>query len=125
MPWFGNQTLADQFALAVYNLTPTNGGLAGSNVRGPLFAHSINFYNEPEGSYTDISTSSVSVNQAVSGYPVGSLAPTFVVSSFSISYATATAVPWETDALSVIGSTLLFAGGVWTKRKSGKSLDKE
>jgi hypothetical protein len=37
----------------------------------------------------------------------------------------ATAVPWETDALSVIGTTLLFAGGVWKKRKSTKPLDKE
>ena len=37
----------------------------------------------------------------------------------------ATAVPWETDALSVIGTTLLFIGGVWTKRKSTKPLDKE
>jgi hypothetical protein len=37
----------------------------------------------------------------------------------------ATPVPWETDALSVIGATLLFAGGVWTKRKSAKPLDKE
>lgn len=35
------------------------------------------------------------------------------------------AVPWETDALSVIGTTLLFIGGVWTKRKSAKPLDKE
>ena len=35
------------------------------------------------------------------------------------------AVPWETDVLSVIGTTLLFAGGVWTKRKSAKPLDKE
>jgi hypothetical protein len=34
-------------------------------------------------------------------------------------------VPWETDALSVIGTTLLFAGGVWKKRKSTKPLDKE
>jgi hypothetical protein len=34
-------------------------------------------------------------------------------------------VPWETDALSVIGTTLLFAGGVWAKRKSAKPLDKE
>jgi len=37
----------------------------------------------------------------------------------------AQAVPWETDALSVIGTTLLFVGGVWTKRKSAKPLDKE
>jgi hypothetical protein len=37
----------------------------------------------------------------------------------------AQAVPWETDALSVVGTTLLFAGGVWAKRKSVKPLDKE
>jgi hypothetical protein len=29
----------------------------------------------------------------------------------------ATAVPWETDALPVIGSTVLFGLGVWGKRK--------
>jgi hypothetical protein len=34
-------------------------------------------------------------------------------------------VPWETDAPSVIGTTLLFAGGVWAKRKSAKPLDKQ
>lgn len=28
-----------------------------------------------------------------------------------------TSVPWETDALPVIGSTVLFGLGVWTKRK--------
>ena len=31
MPWYGNQTLTEQFALALYNLTPTNGGLADNN----------------------------------------------------------------------------------------------
>jgi hypothetical protein len=35
-----------------------------------------------------------------------------------------TAVPWETDALSVVGSTILFGFGVWSKRKSAKSLEK-
>ena len=34
-------------------------------------------------------------------------------------------VPWETDALPVIGSALFFAGGVWAKRKLAKPLDKE
>jgi len=29
----------------------------------------------------------------------------------------ATAVPWETDALSVVGTTLLFGFGVWRKNK--------
>jgi hypothetical protein len=30
-------------------------------------------------------------------------------------------VPWETDALSVIGSTVLFGFGIWAKSKSAKS----
>ena len=35
-------------------------------------------------------------------------------------------VPWETDALSVVGTTILFAGGVWRKHKSRKkTLDKD
>jgi hypothetical protein len=33
-----------------------------------------------------------------------------------------TAVPWETDALSVIGVTTLFGFGVWTKRRRGATL---
>jgi len=36
----------------------------------------------------------------------------------------ATAVPWETDALSVIGSTILFGAGLWTKNKFAKPLQK-
>jgi hypothetical protein len=39
---------------------------------------------------------------------------------------TPSAVPWETDALSVVGTTILFAGGVWRKHKSRKkTLDKD
>ncbi len=37
---------------------------------------------------------------------------------------TATAVPWETDALPVIGSTVLFGLGVWAKSKFAKPLQK-
>jgi hypothetical protein len=35
----------------------------------------------------------------------------------------AVAVPWETDALSVIGTTVLFGFGVWAKSKSKASKD--
>ena len=38
--------------------------------------------------------------------------------------APATAVPWETDALPVIGSTVLFGAGLWAKRKFAKPLQK-
>ena len=34
-------------------------------------------------------------------------------------------VPWETDALSVIGSTILFGCGVWFKRKSANASKKD
>jgi hypothetical protein len=34
------------------------------------------------------------------------------------------AVPWETDALPVIGSTVLFGFGLWAKRKFAKPLQK-
>jgi len=40
------------------------------------------------------------------------------------SLAPATAVPWETDALPVIGSTVLFGAGLWAKRKFAKPLQK-
>jgi hypothetical protein len=42
----------------------------------------------------------------------------------SASSLTPTAVPWETDALPVIGSTVLFGLGLWTKRKFAKPLQK-
>jgi hypothetical protein len=131
MPWYGNQTLAEQFALAVYNLTPTNGGLADNSVSGPFFASSASWYAAPSGSLGVlmlITTSAVSMSAdyQYSGYPVGQVYSSGFTGPFDTpTYATATAVPWETDALPVIGSTLLFAGGVWTKRKSVKSLDKE
>ena len=37
---------------------------------------------------------------------------------------TATPVPWETDALPVIGSTVLFELGLWAKNKFAKPLQK-
>jgi hypothetical protein len=38
------------------------------------------------------------------------------IQSITVDY-NATPVPWETDTLPVIGSTILFGGGVWAKRK--------
>ena len=42
----------------------------------------------------------------------------------TISASSASAVPWETDALSVIGVTTLFGFGVWNKRKRKVDLSK-
>ena len=57
-----------------------------------------------EDSFTEVSTRS----------------PYFVASSSL----TPTAVPWETDALPVIGSTILFASGLWARNKFAKPLQK-
>lgn len=46
-------------------------------------------------------------------YIVGTESPSFLSSASN----QITPVPWETDALSVIGVTTLFGFGVWTKRK--------
>lgn len=42
----------------------------------------------------------------------------------SLSLTPATPVPWETDALPVIGSTILFGLGIWAKNKAAKPLRK-
>jgi hypothetical protein len=51
--------------------------------------------------------------------PQGISSGTIVTNSLA-----ATPVPWETDALPVIGSTILFGAGLWAKRKFAKPLQK-
>jgi hypothetical protein len=43
-------------------------------------------------------------------------------STLTLSNATIQSVPWETDALPVLSSTVLFGIGVWTKRKFNRHL---
>ena len=40
---------------------------------------------------------------------------------FAINRVSVAAVPWETDALPVVGSTILFGLGLWSKRKFEKN----
>ena len=47
------------------------------------------------------------------------------VSTLTLSNAQIQAVPWETDALPVVGTTLLFGIGVWKKYKSSNSNDRD
>ena len=59
------------------------------------------------------------------GYPpIDSTLTNFRGTDNSIVSSTLTPVPWETDALSVVGTTILFGLGIWSKRKSAKSLEK-
>lgn len=52
------------------------------------------------------------------------LADPLSINAFSLSVSDPTPVPWETDALSVIGSTVLFGFGLWAKSKFAKPLQK-
>jgi hypothetical protein len=47
------------------------------------------------------------------------------VSTLTLSNAQIQAVPWETDALPVVGTTLLFGIGIWRKYKSSNSNDRD
>ncbi|MFM7438812.1 MAG: hypothetical protein ACKO2V_09445, partial [Snowella sp.] len=44
-------------------------------------------------------------------------------STLTLSNAQIQAVPWETDALPVVGTTLLFGIGIWKKYKASNSND--
>ena len=64
-------------------------------------------------------------NRFSSGYrSIDSTLSNFIGTDDSIVSSTLTPVPWETDALPVVGTTILFGLGVWAKRKSAKSLEK-
>ena len=56
--------------------------------------------------------------------PINSTVSTFPDADDSVVSSTLTPVPWETDALPVVGTTILFGFGVWAKRKSAKPIQK-
>jgi hypothetical protein len=108
----------------------------------PTSVRGFNLYADTDADTSNLGTSLGSFNAINSTNPIG--AQVFNFSSTSTQFvqleitsngnstntglgevAFAEAVPWETDALSVIGTTLLFAGGVWKKYKSVKPLDKQ
>ncbi|MBO1052824.1 MAG: PEP-CTERM sorting domain-containing protein [Dolichospermum sp. DET73] len=72
------------------------------------------------GTYSYAFTSPGSYNI---GIGVVDVADSTGTSTLTLSNATTVqAVPWETDALPVLGSTILFGIGVWTKRKFNRHL---
>ena len=79
-------------------------------------------------SFTTSSNNAVNMYSDADEYgPVSRIKTNFigtVEGPISSSTLSPTAVPWETDALSVVGTTILFGFGVWSKRKSAKSLEK-
>ena len=110
---WGNSTLA--FGLA--DLVGGSEGYPNGNVLffGPFFAYQIEFdqtlNQNMVNSYAFLENINSTQRPSMRLFDVGT-------------YATATAVPWETDALPVIGSTILFVGGLWAKNKFAKPLKK-
>jgi hypothetical protein len=82
-----------------------------SNVEGIAFSTSSNLVSMYYSSFSGYG----SINRTASN---------FIDADDSIVSSTLTPVPWETDALSVVGTTILFGLGIWSKRKSAKSLEK-
>ena len=75
-------------------------------------SNSFNFYYyEYGGGYGAVNDTSTNFSGADYAIVSSTLSP-------------ATPVPWETDALPVVGSTILFGLGVWAKRKSAKPIQK-
>jgi hypothetical protein len=74
-----------------------------------------------EGNYNFNNPFTLTANQ---NYILSAPLPGSGVSQISSITVDATAVPWETDALPVIGSTILFAGGLWARNKFAKPLQK-
>jgi hypothetical protein len=61
-----------------------------------------------------------SISKLIFSLPVNGYPQDFGINRLAI----ATAVPWETDVLSVVGTTILFGFGVWAKSKSTKPIQK-
>jgi len=111
MPWWGNESLAEQFAIALGG--PPYGGLAANGNQGPFFA-----YNVVDSGFFS-STSYYAYNSTNSTVAAGSVNNSFP-SNFAIA-TEATPVPLESDALPVVGSALFMAGGLWWKKKRAQA----
>jgi hypothetical protein len=126
-PWWNNLWLAQNVAgvvkdrLGTPNLKDPNVhydilGNPFFDARGPWFAFTTSFLaggpsvDLVEGVYTfDAMTGEFVRSQLQSDYGYFAVAPS--------------AVPWETDALPVVGSTFFFGLGLWGKHKLAQSSD--
>jgi len=116
-----------QFSLSFSQSVTLNSyviGDGGGNSMNPFsISTSTNNPLSPAGNYSFNNPFTLTANQ---DYTLSTVLPGSVdysqIKSITVDYATP--VPWETDALPVIGSTIFFAGGLWAKRKFAKHLQK-
>jgi len=117
MPWLNDPNLASTFALALFNTDPRpHGGLPGNTGSvlgyGPLFATNYDLNNNIVfGRWVNNATKILEVT-SVNGN-----------SEYNYAYAQtgATPVPFESDALPVVGSALFMAGGLWWKKQRNQA----
>jgi hypothetical protein len=87
---------------------PNGAGSTGNNLAN---VGTFNFSNQ-----FNLNAGQTSTLKAILSAPDNNLS---AIQSITVN---ATAVPWETDALPVIGSTVLFGLGLWAKNKFAKPL---
>lgn len=111
MPWWGNDARAQQFAEALGSVPwgglPDN-GLGNSGFWGPFFAYDAN------------STDSFVMTVSSSNFGANIPATSGLLYNYAIATAVppiATPVPFESNSLPVLSTTLFMAGGIWRKRK--------
>lgn len=145
--WFGNFAPND-FVLSTYGNGPITMSFAnpvfgaGAQIQTDFygsFTFTLTAYDGSDnvlGSFTSVSNSTANADNSAIFIGVNDNAASISKLIFRTSVngfpqdvainrlAIATAVPWETDVLSVVGTTILFGFGVWSKRKSAKSIQK-
>lgn len=111
-----------------YTITGLSTGFNASNTFQWNGTPSSSLLSDIGGISFTTSSQSVNMFYAGSGYQsINRTTTNFDGSDNSIVSSTlspATPVPLETDALPVVGSTILLGLGVWAKRKSAKSIQK-
>jgi hypothetical protein len=114
----GAQIQANSYGSFTANLTAydvSNNSLGTFNLPGLSNGNADN-----SAIFIGVADSTASIAKLTFSVPVAYSNPQdFVINRLSV--AGATPVPWETDTLPVVGSTILFGLGLWSKRKFEKN----
>ena len=114
----GAKIMANYYGTFTANLTAydvSNNSLGTFNLPGLSNGNADN-----SAIFIGVADSTASIAKLTFSVPVAYSNPQdFVINRLSV--AGATPVPWETDTLPVVGSTILFGLGLWSKRKFEKN----
>ena len=121
----GTSNGISEFSLSFSQAVTLNSYVIGYLGDGGVVSFSLSASTDnplrPTGTYSFNNPFTLTANQ---NYTLSAPLPSGGVSQISSITVDATPVPWETDALPVIGSTILFAGGLWARNKFAKPLQK-